>query len=413
MATADDVRRVVWVLGAGFSRALGGPLLPNLLSDESEGNLGVRYPSAVYRRLYEDGPQIARAVFAAGLAGHERSRERLWTNAEEFIDYVDTAADPKDATPGKVEHERATGVDPGGPNPHRDRIRGVIGRLVLPTQLGLSAERATAWRKVPMDVVRSAARRLIAAECCAFLESVDTRSEQWRPFRSWASALTANDTIISFNYDRVVETLRDALVTERGTSPIQVVAPDEGDEPATWNGCAPLFKLHGSVDWRKVTAPKGTTLPERIVKDTDPRFALKCADEELAIATPGPSKMRESRGALRKLWQAAKDALRVADAIVFVGFRFPETDAFAREELLGSIAENVPTAALNTIRVHTVLGLDRPSDSSRLVSLLDFAARKRRDACQNLGGDRGFVITRHPLYAQDFFSVAKRADAFR
>ena len=50
-----------------------------------------------------------------------------------------------------------------------------------------------------------AARRLLGAECCSFLHSVDVAAERWRPFHRCASQLTGEDTIVTFNYDRVVE----------------------------------------------------------------------------------------------------------------------------------------------------------------------------------------------------------------
>jgi hypothetical protein len=215
---------------------------------------------------------------------------------------------------------------------------------------------------------------------------------------------------VSFNYDRVVESLRDALNADESRVPcqIKVIAPDETGDPEAWQGCIPVLKLHGSVDWRKHVAPLGGIA---IMLQSDPRFALACRDEELAIATPGPSKMREAQATFRELWTLAKNALRTANAIVFVGFRFPETDAYAREELLGAIGENVPPASLNTLRTHVVLGVDQPIDSDRLVALLHLASRNRRDACQSRG-DHGFTVDRHPLYAQDFLTVAKRADLF-
>src|SRR5580692_2596737 len=278
MATAVDERKVVWVLGAGFSRALGGPLLPNLLSDESEGNLRVRYPVSTYRRLYDDAAQIARGVFVIGLAGHERRQESLWADAEEFIDYVDTAAGLTLSNP--LERVLAlTGVDSREPNPHLERMRGLVSRLTVNFNAHL--------KEIPMSAIRAAARRLVAAECCAFLEAANTGSERWRPFRAWASSLTPNDTIISFNYDRVLERLREVAITEGRPTAIQVIAPNEGDEPSTWRDRAPLFKLHGSVDWQKVPQPEGTSSTEElIVKHEDKRFALTCPDEELALATP-------------------------------------------------------------------------------------------------------------------------------
>jgi hypothetical protein len=57
--------------------------------------------------------------------------------------------------------------------------------------------------------VRTTARRLVAAECAAFLQHVDPTREQWRPYRRWAASLTPNDTVVTFNYDRVLEMLHD------------------------------------------------------------------------------------------------------------------------------------------------------------------------------------------------------------
>jgi hypothetical protein len=37
---------IVWVLGAGFSKALGGPLFTDLLSSTMRKDLDVRYPHA-------------------------------------------------------------------------------------------------------------------------------------------------------------------------------------------------------------------------------------------------------------------------------------------------------------------------------------------------------------------------------
>ncbi len=37
-----DAPRTVWILGAGFSRSLGGPLLPDLLSPPTNNFVGGR-----------------------------------------------------------------------------------------------------------------------------------------------------------------------------------------------------------------------------------------------------------------------------------------------------------------------------------------------------------------------------------
>jgi hypothetical protein len=43
---------------------------------------------------------------------------------------------------------------------------------------------------------------------------------------------------------------------------------------------------------------------------------------------------------INKLWIEAKEALRMADVVVFMGYRFPPTYAEARGQLLDALREN-------------------------------------------------------------------------
>ncbi|HEY6458582.1 MAG TPA: hypothetical protein VIY73_00485, partial [Polyangiaceae bacterium] len=144
---ADAGRKVVWVLGAGFSAGLGGPLLPQLLSPKSERDIKVRYADKEkYPALHSLAADVVRNLYRWGLVDGEVRLmnglvmgERLWTNAEEFIDYLDTAGEP--ATPGRA-------------NPHAARLQDAAARL--------------SPKSPPVDELRSIARHLIAAECCSF-----------------------------------------------------------------------------------------------------------------------------------------------------------------------------------------------------------------------------------------------------
>lgn len=229
-----DERKVVWVLGAGFSAGLGGPLLQRLLSPTSENDIKVRYPDASrFPAIHGPAATYVRGLYEHGLNheyvinNHPWPGEQMWTNAEEFIDYLDTAAEPRPAATL---------------NPHAERLKAIVqGR----------------WKvDVSVDDLRATARHLIAAECCAFLEGADVRREQWKPFRKWARSLTPHDTIVTFNYDRVLELLRDAQNDDaarhrlKGSS-LYFVTPGRADDPGVWDGCTPVLKLHGSVDWQK------------------------------------------------------------------------------------------------------------------------------------------------------------------
>ncbi len=119
------------------------------------------------------------------------------------------------------------------------------------------------------------------------------------PYVSWARNLGAEDTIVSFNYDRVCETT--------GARTIDVAAVRSGgvyQNPT----CAMLYKLHGSVDWR--VTDDGITIMENFHSDR----TLGVQGEnpiDLCIGTPGPSK-RSAAQRLLPLWDAAMEAIRNA-----------------------------------------------------------------------------------------------------
>lgn len=103
--------------------------------------------------------------------------------------------------------------------------------------------------------------------------------------------------------------------------------------------------------------------------------------------------------------------------IVFVGYRFPQSDSHARSEILGAIAANDAPY----LRVHTVLGpnLHEP-DTVRLANLLHHALRrsgKKQHGEPQKIVDRAalreqplYDLITQPLYAEDFLSVADEVE---
>lgn len=358
MAVHGD--KIVWILGAGASVGLGGPTLQSLLSrsvfTNNEARYKTRYPKLMgntpfqtvrlyhYGRGWPEGP--IHNTFDAGSHG-----EHLWSHAEEFMEYLDMAS--------TKEHSALAA-----------RLELTLdGPLILPRP---------GYVKPSAAEMSAAARRLVAAECCAFLENANIASERWAPYVRWANSLRAQDTVVTFNYDRVLEKI-DAKYT------MVVTGADQLTEAREAKRC-PILKLHGSVDWKLKS--------NAIEAIADPEFALSCEDVDLAIATPGPKKATHSKSpAFASLWSAAETALKAADAIVFVGYRFPPTDAIARDRLLGAIGQ---TAAL---AFHVVLG-NSPSDAARLEAMVEFVRPER---------NRGTLTRIHPLFAEDFFAVVRRA----
>jgi hypothetical protein len=96
---------------------------------------------------------------------------------------------------------------------------------------------------------------------------------------------------------------------------------------------------------------------------------------------------------LKDIWHVAEIVLRKADVVIFVGYRFPPTDAEARGRLLGALMRN----SAPDLRLYTVLGPNDDPDNRRLETLLRYATAQRE-------AGQGKVERVH-LWAQDFMSV--------
>jgi len=233
----------------------------------------------------------------------------------------------------------------------------------------LATEYPGAFHRQPVPTptqLASMAKRMVAASCCSFLQGVDRDNarlkERWLPYQQWLGLLRADDSILTFNYDRVVETLEPSVGANSlwGVHVCGVDGSlrerDDGDQ-AHAAGLPLLYKLHGSVNWNyedsRVT--KLEWIPDLLAD----RFRL-------AIATPGDGKMEMAGGIFKTLWTRAARALREADDVFIMGFRFPQSDAFPRDRLLAALAEN----AKKSLNVHVVLGPDRTADLQRVLALL-------------------------------------------
>jgi hypothetical protein len=365
--------KTVWVLGAGFSRSLGGVLLDDLLSPATNNLVQALYADNVYIG-HCDGPRddgARHAAQAVRLLYEEygpksRTRTVIWTDAEAFLDQLDAAARSVDGAAAK-------------------RILRTLDRLGLEPPLYLPD-------------LHTAARRLVAAACCAFLKEADLDEERWQPYREWARKTDGSDSVVTFNYDRVLELTKNQF---KFVMPGKWQPPPEPNVPR-------VYKLHGSVDWNRAMAADGTIT----WRPDNPEFSLLCKADQIGIATPGPTK-RLSAEELNLVWTGALDRLREANVIVFVGYRFPPSDAEAREKLLWAVRENTS----KHLELHIVLGADRSlPDVVRLQELLRYslarAGRAEHDARtsfdpQNFVGTN-FRLSTHALFAEDFLTVWDR-----
>ena len=369
---SNDGKKVVWILGSGFSKSLGGPLLADLFSHQGEAFVAAKFPE-LDRTPY--------TVFRKHLKGHPNSAGLpiYWEHAEQFLDFVSTAA----------------------PDTGKERY------AILVNTVFSEAGRERASSGDLLQALRTNTVRCLAAECL-FTTHSTTRSEPWGPYIKWARALREGDTIITFNYDMVLERLaaehdqrfREVPNLKFGLETVvNPLAPDtrEGEEA----GVVKILKLHGSVGWFLIdhafaTAATDTAAAEQLKGNTIP-----------FILGPGPDKLLHQEGTLNRLWTLASDAIKEAAVIVFLGYRFPPSDSQSRLVLLNAIRE----ADHNHLRIHTVLGPQTGDENTtRMTKLLEHTLRgagriEVGEARNPRAEPRFFEIVSQPLYVEDFLTV--------
>jgi hypothetical protein len=382
--------KTVWILGAGFSRSLGGPLLTDLLSEAS-----VHRVTRTYELNFKsdgDMPELVALIYGAGAAGSRSLFESpQWEDAEGFLERLDLAVSAKNIH--EANNLRGFLMRLDGRN-HLQRCRGQLHQLV-----GDAAG---------LERLRALALKLLCAECAVFMETTTPEHEKWAPYTKWVKSLDANDTVLTFNYDCVIEET-DPHEKHTWVPDTVEIESDMAVHDAKDDKRATVLKLHGSLSWTRVTEEVNRQRVERFVKmrsaDTkEPmhQHALWLDPERLAIAVPGPSKrlavaekplptLRSrvpasppTSGPLASLWRAARGKLADAQRVFFVGYRMPPSDALSRDFLLTSLRRDLPTVSngifcvlgenVNHPDVVRVTELLRPLSAAGVCTALPFRA---------------------------------------
>lgn len=150
--------------------------------------------------------------------------------------------------------------------------------------------------------------------------------------RTLVDALRSRDTVISFNYDCVMDDALRRAGIRKWTARYGYAFPQPsrvaGDGDIYWSCDEPapsagdtihLLKLHGSLNWQLPSSLTGAiTLKQRLHQQRGtPRFT---------IIPPGWSKQERDEPIFQDLWRKAERALRNARTIAVVGFSFTPTD---------------------------------------------------------------------------------------
>jgi hypothetical protein len=149
-----------------------------------------------------------------------------------------------------------------------------------------------------------------------------------------------SNTVITFNYDLVVD---DALARV-GAGPGYELADALYDEPNQSRTVVPLLKLHGSTNWAICRCSQIHVLGHKATEnsaDFRARQCSKCLDTGLKLLLVPPSwdKSEYSR-IMQPVWKRAVGALKTATRICVIGYSMPEADAFFKFLLTLGLAEN-------------------------------------------------------------------------
>ena len=355
----------VWVLGAGFSKPLGGPLLGDLFREEDQRDIEAYFPPIDYSDLAHDQGWV-QSLFKEGAHGG------FWVDAEQFLTYVDDAYRP-------------TG------EPKMRKLTNLVQRAMS------SAEQGSAKQTRILARLDRMVRRALAVDCSRFLMGIPPDSELWIPYHAWIQSLVpGRDVVLTFNYDLVIETAihRDDPEHEHFTNKIWVGLPGERQPREV----VPVYKLHGSIDW--------AVLPGKHIVGSDRKDrleALRSGETKIAIAAPGSSKAEFVREHLEPLWRPAEKALAEAERVFFIGYSFPDTDPSPQDRLLNAFASE--PGEISFRRADIILGRDHATSDlgRRALELVRSTAAKRQVFLNHeSSGVSALSIYQRPLGTQDF-----------
>lgn len=347
--------KTVWILGSGFSKSLGGPTLYELIGPKGEQLTQEAFPRLGKR-------EVVYHLF-------RKHQQTLWAHAETFLEFIDLAMIPN--------------------SPHRSLVERLANNSAYELHRGSSAMPSPlALEELRLDAVMT-----VAAECSTYTHNTDLRAEAWAPYHEFKDMLGTEDTVITFNYDLVLE----SLAPGKNLQHTSFMRPDQPKAQQL----ATVLKLHGSVNW-------GLDKNGGIHK-VDRLEDFRANEWQPLIATPGSTKASYCSSHLKPLWDEALAALKQAETIVFVGYRFPPSDAEARTRLLRAIGANNSLY----LKIHLVLGPDvNTSDVLRLKGLLLHTLATRRVEAgnpDNMDVSRQlrlmYNLVTQPLYAEDFLTV--------
>lgn len=334
----------VYILGAGFSADAGLPIIAKFMAV-------MRLAASKYA---EEGCDEERDAIATVLEYRLRAAAAAYRcpidpdNIEDLFSLIDA----EEGTGGPADYNKKIRLAIAGTIDYAHR-----GYAATPTQLAAAFDNAPGitdcarWKKHP-SIYKQHLMPLYDAYLAAMIGCLYERPPERR------------DTIISFNYDTLVE---DALthldrpysygfLTEEYTDGKGggFVTYDTKDLPLLrkgyqQEGAIDVLKLHGSVNWglRSTqsefvhTKGQAQTFNELIIYPTFNNLRANDIDR-IFIEPPTWRKGQNAPGGgIASVWSAALKGLRAASRIVIMGYSLPLTDVHFRYLLAAGLRENI------------------------------------------------------------------------
>lgn len=211
---------------------------------------------------------------------------------------------------------------------YRDiETRGIIGAFAK------TANQPKNWEKRKKDLEDLIRRIFIHTTC-----RVSQYSKTTPKVSHWHAAIlkktNPGDTIVTFNYDTVIEESMPRRVwNPRDGYGVQVMGVNsewaknyisQHNSPA--RSAILLLKLHGSLNWRLYRTSKGVRLKDRpyIVKTRSGKPVI----EKISILAPGWQKPINTNP-YKLFWKTARLKMENCKKLVIIGYSLPETDLLA------------------------------------------------------------------------------------
>lgn len=333
----------IYFLGAGFSAAYGLPVMSEFFSAARESTL----------------LQPAEKRFLAEVQRFAHMGVRLISisrnNMEEILSFLEMAQQA-----GQMPHRLTELSKAGGkPTPPLELLRSIIARVYGP----LDGGRFDNLRERAVEIFGLDGKPPIPD----FPPAMVTVSRKLP--QSTFQAQLPERTFITTNYDLCLET---QLLRVHPCFKLQLVgdwisvegdSQGEPDDLGIYDPKSPakLIRLHGAVNWNSPEYRlNDRTYKFRVASNMEPQHNLPwAATPQFYAENPtGPIIVaptvfkHQADGPYAEQWCEAAKALAAATHLVFIGYSFPDSDAYMRYFLGASLAENVGIEAIHIIDPH-------------------------------------------------------------